>query len=421
MGIKERLRTIFVKCGSLSKRKMAVIITSAVIIRLLLTLLPSYRVDMEGYRAWSHYLANNGYGSFYRAFHVVYGPIFPYLLHLSGILAKTLSLSPNAHEYLIKLWALLSDLVGAVLIYKLGRRRGREGLGFMLGVGYLLNPAVFFNSSIWGQFDSIPATMLLGVIYLLYLRRKSSAIALFVISILTKPQSVFLLPIIAYLFFTIDFNWRDLFSSFIVGSAIYLIIIHPFGAGRPVYWLIEHYLKSGGDYPYATANAFNLWTLLGGQTIYDNESFMGLTFSAWSLIFLALTCLATCLLLRRQQAQLFSWLFSTYFLAFATFFFGARMHERYLFPAFIFLTTLILWERAFLLPLVILSGCHLVNQWYIYELARKGVYWVPRFDPLALGIAIVTLGVLVQTIGYLFRYHKSPADQRVPHSQEVGI
>lgn len=130
---------------TLSKRKSALIIAGVLLIRALLTLLPSYEIDMNGYRAWSLYLADHGYAGFYRTFHVVYGPVIPYLLQLSGILAKTFSLCSHAHAYLIKLWAVLSDLAGATVLCLLGRRSGRMRRGFLLGVAYLLNPAVFLT------------------------------------------------------------------------------------------------------------------------------------------------------------------------------------------------------------------------------------------------------------------------------------
>ena len=39
-------------------------------------------------------------------------------------------------------------------------------------------------------------------------------------------------------------------------------------------WMPNLYLASVEDYPYATANAFNLWTLLGGQSIEDSNTFL---------------------------------------------------------------------------------------------------------------------------------------------------
>ena len=45
-----------------------------VIVRILLTLLPSHKVDMSGYNYWSHYLAERGFQGFYESLHVVYAP-----------------------------------------------------------------------------------------------------------------------------------------------------------------------------------------------------------------------------------------------------------------------------------------------------------------------------------------------------------
>lgn len=300
-------------------------------------------------------------------------------------------------------------------------KKWKDEAGVSARSGLSSESSGFFNSSVWGQFDSLSATILLGVLYLMFLKQRSSAVALFIVSILTKPQSAFLAPVVVYLFFAVAFNWRTLFSSLLAGGVVYLGLTHPFSHGRPVYWLFEHYFRSGGDYPYATANAFNLWTLLGGQTVQDSTPFLGLTFAAWSLIFLVLSCLVVLVFLRRRQAYLFSWFFSAYFLALTVFFLGPRMHERYLFPALIFLTALVLWDRVFFLPLVILSGCHLANQWYIYELARKGKYWAPRFDLFASVIAVITLVVLLQAAGYLLRNLRLPAAQRVKYGKGVEI
>lgn len=51
---------------------------SAVIIRLLITLVKPYEIDMAGYVAWSNYLASYGPANFYNGsgFHVVYAPFF---------------------------------------------------------------------------------------------------------------------------------------------------------------------------------------------------------------------------------------------------------------------------------------------------------------------------------------------------------
>jgi hypothetical protein len=39
------------------------------------------------------------------------------------------------------------------------------------------------------------------------------------------------------------------------------------------FWLVHHYSTSLNDYPYATANGFNFWTIMDGQTVSDKEPY----------------------------------------------------------------------------------------------------------------------------------------------------
>ena len=60
-----------------------VIVSLVLITRLLLTSLPSHKVDMGGYNYWSHYLADRGFEGIYET-HLVYGPAYLYLLFIFG-------------------------------------------------------------------------------------------------------------------------------------------------------------------------------------------------------------------------------------------------------------------------------------------------------------------------------------------------
>lgn len=391
-----------IRVSSAKDWEIGLVVGITIIVRYLLTLLPSYQVDMGGYSAWSLYLAKVGFDGFYETFHVVYAPAYMYLLWVTGKITTLFSLNLETHVVLIKLWAVLSDLVGGYLIYRIGKRLGKAKLGFILGTVYALNPAVFFNSSVWGQFDSMPATILLGVLYCFTLQRSVTAVILFTLSVLTKPQSAMVFPIVLYLFFRTGFSWKKLLSAMIGGLATYTAVTLPFAGGRPFYWIIDLYLTSGGDYPYATANGFNFWTLWGGQAVHDSLPFWGLTYATWSLIFLAAVALFSVWALWKKGGSMQNWYFTTYFLSLGVFFFGSRMHERYMFPALIFLTVALLWDRRLWLPLATLSLCMLVNQWYVYELAKKNQFWLANYDPVAFITALVTLLVVVHAVYYLF-------------------
>jgi Gpi18-like mannosyltransferase len=378
------------------------VLVGVALVKLLLCLFSSDAIDMPGYKAWSMHLATRGFDDFYQTWHVVYGPAYMYLLWISGKLATIFSLSTKTHEVLIKFWSVCSDLLGAYLIYLIGKKRGKERLGLWLGVAYALNPAIFFNSCIWGQFESVAATMLLAVVYCFTQGMGGTAVIIFTVAVLTKPQSAMLAPIVFILFLK-NFSWRNTLFAFVGGICAYVALMLPFSTGRSILWFVEHTIKSGGDYPYATANGFNLWTILGGQTIPDNQMFHGLSYATWGLLLIAFLVIVTCLIMLRFKISDRSVYYASYLLCFGVFLFGSRMHERYLFPALIFFIVTILWDIKLWVPAAVLSLAHLGNIWYIYIRAWQQNVWAPPNDPLALVIAWVTLAVFVYSLYYIVK------------------
>jgi len=90
-----------------------------------------------------------------------------------------------------------------------------------------------------GQFDSIPATLLVGMIYAFSVNRKMTAVVLYAIAVLTKPQSALLTPL-GILFYKELFDFSNITKEKIVksiketlvaicvGLSCYFIVIYPF-------------------------------------------------------------------------------------------------------------------------------------------------------------------------------------------------
>lgn len=491
-----------------SGRTIRWVILGVLVARFLLTLLPSHKVDMGGYDYWSHYLAdpNRGFKGFYESLWVVYAPAYMYLLLISGKIAAIFQVSDLTHEFLIKSWAVLFEFGGAYLIYLIGKKLGKPKTGFWAAIFYVMNPAIFINSSIWGQFDSLFATILLAVVYCFSIKKPVYAAILFCLAVLTKPQSIFLLPLVVYVFFCQDFEWKKVcsllwnharaeelkalinekyqkkvlrgeirerikilfgnirgwikvvglliwewkkvfslfwnpsampefkayFSSYFTKDyllkvlygaigviATYVIIVLPFfitmdaAHGQPLkvivdffMWVPRHYFKYVNDYPYATADGFNFWFLVGGQTVEDKLPFGFLTYAAWEKILLFGLWIYAVWALAKIKKNQFSLYYIAYVLGFGFFMVYGRMHERYLVPALIFTFVMVLWDAKLWVPTVIVNGCALANQWYGYELAKKDIYWYSKDDPLGLGVSLISVIILAYSFYYLYQYAK---------------
>ncbi|MCL6591603.1 MAG: hypothetical protein K6U80_16835 [Firmicutes bacterium] len=444
-----------------SGRAIRWVILGVLVARFLLTLLPSHKVDMGGYDYWSHYLANQGFKGFYETLWVVYGPAYMYLLLISGKIAAWFQVSDLTHEFLIKSWAVFFEFAGGYLIYLTGKSLGKPKTGFWAAVIYVMNPAIFINSSIWGQFDSLVATILLSVVYCFCIKKPVYAAIIYFVSVMTKPQSIYLLPLVAYVFFFQDFQWKKVFASgfsakeeskaylkayfnkdywlkVLYGTigilAAWVALLLPFfitmdaARGNPLkvmvdffMWVPRHYLKYVNDYPYATADAFNFWFLAGGQTVEDKLPFGGLTYAAWEKILLAGLWIYALWYLVKIKRNQFSLYYIAYVLGFGFFMFYGRMHERYLVPSLIFTFVIILWDAKLWIPTAIINGCALANQWYGYELAKKEIFWYAKDDPLGMTVSWISFIVMGYSFYYFYQYAKKQNRNPKKHKTKANL
>jgi len=375
-----------------------------IVFRIFTCLIPSYQMDMIGYLYWSRYLAQWGTGEFYGIFHVVYPPGYMYLLWISGKLMLWTNAVGSANDFWVKIWSVAFDGLGAYLLFRLARRLGSDSAGRLLALFYLIHPTVIVNSSAWGQFDTIFTTILFASAYALIVGKKELGAVLFVIAVLTKPQSIFgAVPLIAAYFYGFSLKTSAGRRSFVftllrtVGlvALAYGVIALPFRQGRGVFWVISHLMNSRDDYPYATANGFNFWTVVGGQGVVDWEPWLGLTYARWGLILLGVLNAYCGWMVIKGKASASAVLQACFLANLGAFVFYTRMHERYMFPAILFgLSTLIvpsphraLWAIA----AIGTSLCSFANHWIIYQMSFRAEYWILGSDPAALRIAWVTL------------------------------
>lgn len=364
----------------MSKNTLTIFWISSLVLvfRLLVSMLPSFEYDQSAFRFWSIKLAEIGPINFYSSDFFTSNPVgFFYILWLVGssitIFAPEILSNKALFDVFLKLPSNLADVVTGLIIYYFVRKRNgpKWGLaGFLL---YTLNPGIFFNSSIWGQYDGI-ATLFLVLSTLSISLKKMPEVALvsLAVALTLKPQTIAVLPIMLFLLI-LYFEKLRWISSLLVFIGSLLVIYLPFFPKNPLEGLLSVNLGSAGLFNCTTCFAINFWGIFGNWQS-DLNLFFGVPLVTWGAV-LYLFVLVIVLSIRPFKLRLSSPnLYLILALAILTFFtFLTRMHERYLFPFFAFLLigTLLIKSRLLIIFYLIFSLLHLINLYIPYTYYNK--------------------------------------------------
>ena len=253
---------------------MAGLLALSFAVRFLLFPTQGYVNDLNTFASWFNTAAEHGPRVFYSVVSWCdYPPLNVYFFWGFGSLAQALSLSgTQAMSSIVKLTPNIFDIATAFLIYVFVRQRLNFKTALLATALYAFNPAVIFNTAVWGQFDAIYTFLLvLSLMLALASKPELSAVA-FALGILTKPQSIALLPLIAFLIFRKN-GWRRLLISTLAGAATVFVVILPFEWSNPVTFLSNIYFGAYSGYEYTSINAFNAWAL-GGLWVPDGALFI---------------------------------------------------------------------------------------------------------------------------------------------------
>ncbi|MBI2085767.1 hypothetical protein HYT74_00335 [Candidatus Daviesbacteria bacterium] len=356
------------------------------LLRFAFILVPSFKIDMTDWQAWSARIAEVTPLHFYNPnYFADYFPGYLYMLWFLGksfyILLPHLSVFSIEFEIYLKLFTNLFDLGTAYYIYKIVYRYQHK-FALIAPIFYLANPALVFNSSVWGQVDGILAFFLVYSAYCLIELKKAYRSNFFsALSIIIKPQGLAIFPVMI-IYLLSNFNFKKYFSLLIIPALLILLSL-PFFLKDPILGLLHLFQKSANTYPYTSMFSYNFWSFAGWWKP-DSTRFLDLTFQTWGIAFYltSLIFISLPLIFRRNQDN-FSIYFALALASFAFFLFLTRIHQRYLFPFFSFLliTTFIKNSLKLKTIYIALSLIHFINLWYVYYYYNY-VYLNPKFSSL---------------------------------------
>ncbi|MBV8197186.1 MAG: hypothetical protein JO263_03550, partial [Candidatus Eremiobacteraeota bacterium] len=403
-----------------------------------------FKTDVGTFEAWASALVNRGFATFYGTIGFAdYPPGYFYILAVVGKVVQVTAAGGYGLLLLVKLPAILADLGVGALLYALVRRFAPNGVAIGAAAFYLLNPAVIYNSALWGQVDSISGGLALLAIYALLRSDDDTSTGsvnwwivgawlAFAYSLLIKPQAAVLLPLMIAFAFVDDARRRRRLLSTGIGIVaallLALLLTEPFHASNPIAafaWLLNQYASGSSVYAYNSVNAFNLWALRGSLWQPDSTYILVMPQYVWGVLLVAaavaLTVWRYC-----QERSSRSLLEGCAIATIAFFILATRMHERYLFNGVLFTIACIPFARRYLWGAVALSAVLFAN--LVYSLQYLAVVsnqipgmnsqnlWGPGTQALA-GLAVATFFYL----GYAYLgATPAPSEEAVAGAPAAG-
>ncbi|MBV8721909.1 MAG: phospholipid carrier-dependent glycosyltransferase, partial [Candidatus Eremiobacteraeota bacterium] len=350
-----------------------------------------YRGDVSSFMAWALTAAQHPLWQFYdKAGFADYPPGYLFVLWLAGHIYLLLPHAQGDYSllhFLVKLPACAFDIVNGALIYWIVRRFASEGWALGAAAIYVFNPATIYISAYWGQVDAVPGAFLLAAIGLLLYAPHGDArrARLFTIlawlavsyAILIKPPAVMAAIVMVVWAFAVSDaverarRLRNTSLGVVAGlilAYVVALIFHPSFLGA-IPWLFERYAFGSAVYPYNSVNAFNLHSLFRPFWQPDTTTVAFAPMYVWGIL---LVVAATVLILTRylQRRDDLAFLEAAMLVSLAFFVLATRMHERYVFNAFVLLVPLAAVALRYRIATAALSVTLLANLWYSLYYAR---------------------------------------------------
>lgn len=336
---RRNISSVTLKTNELQYKKyLLIIIGIGVLLRIIIApLYRGYYFDYRMFWYWSDEAVKNLFGIYLPGkVYVDYPPVYIIVLYVVGIINRILHFASGSGLSIVmfKLPSIIAEAFTAYIIYRLASKRVSEKFSLILAALYLFNPAIWFDSVVWGQVDSVFMLAIIGMLFLISEKKLWLAAVVLGVAIMMKPQGFIFGPV---LFFEMlkSRDIKKIITTILAGFGTVFAIALPFTIGNTdKLWLYKLLFKMTGTWNFASVNAFNFFALAGANWKEDFNRFIIFSYKSWGDMFLVLVVLFTAFLYYKSKSNILLY-FGALILNAGTFCLSSRMHERYLYPALI--------------------------------------------------------------------------------------
>jgi len=334
-----------------------------------LLLITGFDFDVFHFLSWAIRIADVGPGRYYQPGHLLaYTPGYLYVLWIPGALSRALG---EGGRILVRMPPVFADAVLALVVLAFVRRSSQRGFALAAMLMVALNPALVFDTVVWGQNDSVFALAAWLSAVTILARKSDLAWGLAAISILIDPLGLILLSVLALWMLAVG-DRALLWRSLGVALAILLIGLVPFQLGHPLNWILDSSLSSMAAYRRETVvYAFNFATLFGGLKPTGAGTLAGIPYFPVEVISLTSTFgFAAFYVYHLRSASAF--FYSVFLMTFGYFLFAQWMYPHYLFLSIVVAVPLALESAEMMLVFSILTLTCLFNLAYVVHVLAGG-------------------------------------------------
>ncbi len=328
-----------------------------------------------------------------------YPPGSLYLLWLSGWIGKLIEPGANGFRVIVETPPLVADLFIGLTLYFAAWRDGRGSRAIIVMMLFALNPALIFDTVVWGQSDSIVALPMIAAAILILTGRHRLGWSAAAIAILAKPQAIaFAPPLGLWTLFNAGLGECGWSAGAFLGTVA--IGIMPYQLGHSWDWIINVYKDLGTRFSEASVGAFNFMGLIGGMGTPDTDKiFGGVSYSAFGLSLAgAVYLIASYLIWRARSAR--GAMLAIFVALFGFFMFAPRMHERYLYYPLVLLIPIALESGILTSIFAVVSATFLFNLVYIKHLTDTSSYFPDHPNAALIAAASINLAVFFAATAY---------------------
>lgn len=305
-----------------------------------------FPIDINNFVLWSYTSVKKGLIYLYSGEIMCdYPPLYLLILNGIGEFAQWSRIRIEDLYILIKIPGIIGDIILAWIAYSfLNSQRQSQLSSLVIALCFLFHPVLFFESSLWGQMDSLTACLHLLSIWFLIRGWGTATLVCTAFNILMKPQGLILLPLILTLLIS-QKKWRALLTGGSISFALAAFTTWPFTGSllSALPRLAQQYLDQAALYPHNTVYAFNFWGLfeMGSSDLHPIWGGDSPVFWLWQQKTAGLALFGICYIwilfqLKRTKYAPEHILMASSAILMAFFLLPTRMHERYLFSAVCF-------------------------------------------------------------------------------------